>query len=127
MSVETFHDKIPTTDQVTVYDQCTDQWLTAILTMTDWITTVQHESGAGLTHHGFAVRGTVTAPDGTTYMLIERYNAISSEHSFSETVTYVLVGQGSLSNEVMHVTRHETINANGVPVVSFFNTRIDCH
>ncbi len=131
MRAETFHSKIPTTDQVTVYDQCTDQWLTAILTMTDWITTVQDESGAyTLAKVGFAVRGTVTAPDGTTYKLIERYNTVTSEHSagvFSETVIYVLVGRGSLSNEVMHTTRHETKNANGVPVVSFNNTWIDCH
>jgi hypothetical protein len=44
----------------------------------------------------------------------------------SHTYDFLLLSQGNTPNYVLHMTMHETINANGVPTATVDNFSMDC-
>jgi len=130
LNATAFHDKFSDTYEVFVYDQCTDEWLSAVLTETVWVTVVENESGLFLTRYVYDVRGTVSSPDGTEYKLLMHNptivtvtpGALASNWNFSMK----LIGRGRLNNEVLRSTYRIILNANGEIVVQREKWEVRC-
>ena len=44
----------------------------------------------------------------------------------THTYDFLLVSQSGTNNYVLHMTMHETVNANGVPTATVDNFSMDC-
>jgi hypothetical protein len=130
LRAQPFHEKTQYTFPISAYDLCRDEYLDGEVVVTQWLTGTLRESGDYLYRRRTAVRGTVTAPDGTAYELVLQGGNLLSIHgagtTASETLQLLFIGQGRLANRVAHGTFHTTINANGEQVVWIEDFWLNC-